>query len=96
MPDGQIKVSFGQLEAAAGNISTQAAKIQGSLDDLKQYLAPLVAGWQGQASEEYNVHQRAWDSAATDLQQVLASIGTAVQNAAQDYREGESTNARRW
>jgi early secretory antigenic target protein ESAT-6 len=95
MPDG-IKVTFGGLEAAAGNISTQAGKVQNSLDDLKQFLQPLVSTWTGTASEEYNAHQLKWDQAAADLQQVLAAIGTAVQRAAEDYRDGERNNAARW
>lgn len=95
MPDG-IKVTFGGLEAAAGNITTQSQKVQSSLDDLKAYLAPLVSSWTGLAAENYNAHQKKWDTAAADLQQVLAAIGTAVNNAAQDYRDGERTNAGRW
>jgi len=95
MPDG-IKVTFGGLEAAAGSISSNANKVQGSLDDLKQFLQPLVATWTGNASEEYNAHQAQWDAAAADLQQVMAAIGTAVQRAAEDYRSGEQTNAARW
>jgi ESAT-6 family protein len=96
MPDGQIKVTFGGLQSAAANISANANKVQGSLDDLKQYLAPLVAGWTGNASEQYQQHQKQWDQAAADLQQVLAAIGTAVQRAAEDYEDGERTNASRW
>jgi early secretory antigenic target protein ESAT-6 len=95
MPDG-IKVTFGGLEAAAGNINTQAGKVQSSLDDLKSFLQPLVASWTGTASEEYQQHQRKWDQAAADIQQVMAAIGTAVQNAASDYRAGEQTNQARW
>lgn len=96
MPDGTIKVTFGGLQSAAGSISSSASKIQGSLDDLKQYLAPLVAGWTGNASEQYNAHQRTWDQAAADIQQVLAAIGTAVQRAAEDYADGERQNASRF
>ncbi len=95
MPDG-IKVTFGGLEAAAGSISTQAGKVQSSLDDLKSYLQPLVATWTGTASEQYQAHQAQWDKAAADLQSVLAAIGTAVQRAAEDYRDGERNNANRW
>jgi ESAT-6 family protein len=95
MPDG-IKVTFSGLQAAAGSISSNASKVQGSLDDLKQYLQPLVATWSGSASEEYNAHQAKWDQAAADLQQVLAAIGTAVQRAAEDYADGERANAARW
>jgi 6 kDa early secretory antigenic target len=96
MPDGTIKVTFGGLQSAAGSISSSASKISGSLDDLKQYLAPLVAGWTGNASEQYNAHQRQWDTAAADIQQVLAAIGTAVQRAAEDYMDGERQNAARF
>lgn len=96
MPDGPIKVTFGGLEAAAGNISTQAGRVQSALDDLKAYLQPLVASWTGNAAENYNVHQRKWDTSAADLQQVLAAIGAAVSSAADDYRQGEATNAGRW
>lgn len=95
MPDG-ITVSFGSLEAAAGSISSAASKVQGSLDDLKSYLQPLVASWTGSASEQYNAHQAKWDQAAADLQQVLAAIGTAVQRATEDYQQGERLNANRW
>jgi len=96
MANEGIKVTFGSLESAAGNIGTQAHKVQASLEDLKSFLAPLVASWTGQASEEYQQHQKQWDTAATDLQQVLASIGTAVQNAAQEYQQGEQINTARW
>ncbi|MCT2587404.1 WXG100 family type VII secretion target [Actinophytocola gossypii] len=92
----EIKVTFGGLEAASASITSNAQKVQGSLDDLKSYLQPLVATWTGEASEAYQNHQRQWDTAAADLQQVLAAIGTAVQRAADDYRDGERNNAGRW
>jgi len=92
----EIKVTFGGLEAAAASISSNAQKVQGSLDDLKSYLQPLVASWTGQAAEAYQVHQKQWDTAAADLQQVLAAIGTAVQRAGEDYLDGERNNAARW
>ena len=96
MPEGGIKVTFGSLDAAAGSITSSANNVQGQLDDLKQRLAPLVSTWTGQASENYNAHQAKWDQAAADLQQVLAAIGTAVQRASDDYRDGERNNANRW
>jgi len=97
MPNGDgIQVTFGSLEAAAGNLGNQAHKVQASLEDLKSFLAPLVSNWSGAASEQYQQHQQRWDQAATDIQQVLAAIGTAVQNAAQDYQQGEQVNTARW
>jgi ESAT-6 family protein len=97
MPNGDgIQVTFGSLESAAGSIGTQAGKVQSSLDDLKSFLQPLVASWTGQAAEQYQQHQRTWDQAAADMQQVLAAIGTAVQRAAEDYQAGEQVNTARW
>jgi early secretory antigenic target protein ESAT-6 len=92
----EIKVTFGSLEAAGGNITSAAGKVSSSLDDLKRYLQPLVSTWQGQAHETYQTLQAKWDSAAADLQQVLHSIGVAVHSANEAYRAGEQSNTARF
>lgn len=94
--DGQIKVSFAGLEQGAADIARSANMIQSHLDQLKQDLAPLVADWTGDAAEQYQAHQKQWDTSAHDLQAVLAAIGTAVGRAGQDYADGERNNASRW
>src|SRR5262245_48993158 len=94
--DGQIKVNFGGLDAGAEAIKGSAAKIASSLEDLKSDLAPLKTEWTGQAAETYAGHQAKWDQAAGDLQQVLASIATALHVANEDYRDGELQNTNRW
>jgi 6 kDa early secretory antigenic target len=91
-----IKVDFGHLSSAAGEISSQAAKIQSELDNLKQRLNPVIAQWEGGASESYQAAQRAWDESAAGLQQVLAQVGTAVQSATDAYQAAESKNQGRW
>jgi early secretory antigenic target protein ESAT-6 len=96
MANDGIKVTFGGLEAAAGNIKTQANHVEQSLGDLKSFLQPLVASWTGNAAQEYQEHQRKWDQAAADLHQVLAAIGIAVNDAASAYRQGEQANSARW
>ncbi|MCE7000042.1 WXG100 family type VII secretion target [Saccharothrix sp. S26] len=96
MDTNQIKVDFGSLSSAAGDITNQAGKIQSELDNLKQRLAPVIAQWGGGASENYQAAQRAWDESAAGLQQVLAQIGTAVQSATDAYQAAESKNAARW
>lgn len=91
-----IKVDFGHLSSAAGEISSQAAKIQSELDNLKDRLAPVIAQWDGGASESYQAAQRAWDESAAGLQQVLAQVGTAVQSATDAYQAAEQKNQGRW
>jgi early secretory antigenic target protein ESAT-6 len=91
-----IKVSFGGLAQGASDIGRSASMIEQHLADLKRDLTKLTADWTGTAADTYQEHQRNWDQAAADLKQVLASIGTAVARASEDYADGERTNAGRW
>jgi early secretory antigenic target protein ESAT-6 len=91
-----IKVTFGALESASGNIKSASSKVDGELSDLKSQLQPLVSAWTGQAAETYNVLQKQWDTAATDLNMVLAQIGAAVASANEAYNQGERANTARF
>ncbi|MFI9814803.1 WXG100 family type VII secretion target [Saccharothrix variisporea] len=91
-----IKVSFAELGNAAGSISSQAGQVEQQLEDLKSRLQPIINLWEGAASEAYMEKQRAWDTAAADLQSVLASIGVAVQQATEAYQAAEQQNLKRW
>jgi 6 kDa early secretory antigenic target len=92
----EIKVSFGALEAARADVAGTATRVAGQLDDLKRFLSPLVAGWEGQAATDYQAKQRQWDTAAADLAGVLARIGVALAAANEGYRRVEQLNAARW
>jgi early secretory antigenic target protein ESAT-6 len=92
----EIKVTFGALEAARADVAGTAARIDNRLSDLRRALAPLVAGWEGQAAAEYQAKQRQWDIAAADLAGVLAQIGVALGAANDSYRRVEQVNAARW
>ena len=66
------------------------------LEDLRRFLAPMVATWQGAAAQDYQVRQKQWDTAAADLTAVLAQIGVALGAANDGYRQAEHANAARW
>lgn len=93
---GEVRVTFGELAAAQGNISSTVNAINSQLDDLKSFLAPMVSTWTGEAAETYNALQRQWDTAAADLNQVLAQIGSAVNVANEQYQTAESANQARF
>jgi 6 kDa early secretory antigenic target len=93
---GEIKVTFGALDAARADVAGTANRIMSRLDELKRMLAPLVASWDGAAAEEYRKAQRNWDAAALDLTQVLNQIGVAIGSAHDGYRQVEQANAARW
>lgn len=92
----EIKVTFGALEAAQADVSAVAGRMTSGLEDLKRFLAPMVATWEGQAATEYQAKQRQWDTAAANLTTVLGQIGVALGTANQSYRQVEQTNASRW
>ena len=96
MADDMIKVSFAELEALGGQITSTSTQIESELDSLKSQIANLDAIWQGSANDGYVATKTKWFQAADDLRQVLASIGTAVSAAEQAYSTTESKNAGAW
>lgn len=87
-----INVNYAALGTAADDIRNTTTRVNGILDQLKSDIAPLVNTWEGAAQEAYRGKQAQWDQAAEDINRVLASIGTAVNDALSRYQEGESRN----
>jgi ESAT-6 family protein len=92
----EILVTFGEIAAAQRNVVSTSRQINEQLEDLRRYLAPLVATWSGQAAQDYQVKQRQWDASAADLTAVLAQIGVALGHANDGYQQVERVNASRW
>ena len=96
MNAGELKVTFGALDTAAADIQTSANQIRSRLDQLDSELAPLRADWTGAASEAYQTAKAEWTRAITDMQALLAQIGTAVNQSNADYQSAERANQSRW
>ncbi|MGH7867059.1 MAG: WXG100 family type VII secretion target [Candidatus Dormibacteraceae bacterium] len=96
MSDGQVKVNFAEIANAAGTISSTATAIDQELDDLHQQIAALQQEWEGGASSEFQAVKTKWEQAARDLQQTLASIGSAVHATHESYLQTEARNSSRW
>ncbi|MEO5653837.1 MAG: WXG100 family type VII secretion target [Marmoricola sp.] len=96
MNAGELKVSFGSLEAAAADIRTSANQIEGRIDGLESELAPLRSDWTGAASASYQQSKTKWDSAMADMKLLLTEIGTAVQSSNTEYQATENANTSRW
>lgn len=92
----EIRVTFGELAAAQQNVAGTSGRIGAQLEELKRFLAPMAATWEGQAAQDYQARQRQWDTAAADLTAVLAQIGTALGTANDNYQAVEQANAARW
>lgn len=86
----EIKVSYGALSAAAADITASTGRLQDHLRTLESALAPMVAGWEGEASVFYQDTQRRWNTAAAELTEVLRLTGTKVNTANDNYRQADN------
>jgi WXG100 family type VII secretion target len=96
MGDQNIKVSFGSLEALAGDIGRRVGEIETDLNDLSGKIKNLEELWQGSASEGFQNTKNQWNQSADHLRQVLAKIETAVVQSTDGYRDVENRNSKRW
>src|SRR5262249_41441128 len=96
MAADQVVVSAQALDNAASDTDTIAGQIEQQLNDLKGYLAPLVATWSGEASTDWQTLQQEWNTTAEDLNNVLRQIATTLRSSAETYTSGENTNAQMW
>lgn len=92
----QITVTFAEIQATEEKVQSTVSSVNTQLSDLKAFLAPMVSTWTGAASESYQALQNQWDSAANDLNLVLAAIGRAVGEANAGFQSTESSNAARF
>lgn len=92
----QIGADFGSLDRTQAHLVKTVGDVNRSLADLKSYLAPMVAAWEGEAATNYNALQQKWDSAAADLNTVLQRIGSALAATNEDFQATEKTNAGRF
>lgn len=96
MADGQVLVNAQTLNEGASDTDAIAGQIDQQLGDLKGYLAPLVASWQGEAASDYQALQQKWNASADDLNAVLRQIAGALRSASDNYVSGEQTNSSMW
>ncbi|MBO4142076.1 WXG100 family type VII secretion target [Micromonospora tulbaghiae] len=93
MEHGVLVVNFAALQQAGADIQRALSTLESQLGQLERDAAPLVAGWNGEAREAYEVRQSRWRAASQDLQAMLRDIKLAVADSATDYLDTEKRNA---
>lgn len=96
MTTGQITYNHGTIESLVGQVAQASTALRTSLDDLKAYLAPLVAEWDGDAAVAYQAHQQDWDQAAAALQAMLGEISRAASAGNQGMADADRRAAQGW
>ncbi|MGQ0839122.1 WXG100 family type VII secretion target [Actinokineospora sp.] len=96
MPNDMISVNFAEVANAASSINSTSSQLENLLSDLRSRLAPLDAGYTGDAKEAWAAKQAQWNTAYDELKQVLSSISVAVQHSGENYEATEKANASKW
>lgn len=96
MTSGQITYNHGPIESLVGQVGSASTALRTTLDDLKSYLAPLVAEWEGDAAIAYQAHQQDWDQAAAALQSMLTEIARAAGQGNQGMADADRRAAQGW
>lgn len=87
-----IRVEFGALQHAGDSISNALRALESQLAELERDAAPLVATWQGDAQQAYQVRQTRWREAAQGLSVMLRDIKRALDESAVEYASTENRN----
>jgi len=94
--DGILLVNFGALQQAGADIQKALNELESQLGQLEQDAGPLVASWDGDAKEAYQIRQAKWRSASDDLSSILRNIKMAVDESAADYTHTEKAATNRF
>ncbi|MEV0730332.1 WXG100 family type VII secretion target [Polymorphospora sp. NPDC051019] len=83
--DDVLVVRFGQMQQASADIQKALNTLGAQLDQLERDAAPLVAKWDGEASQAYRIRQDRWRASSAELQAMLREIKVALDDSAADY-----------
>jgi early secretory antigenic target protein ESAT-6 len=89
MDNGLLLVNFGALQQASMDIQKALSQLESQLGQLERDAGPLVATWDGAAQMAYQERQRKWQTAATELSEILRQVKLAVEESAADYQDTE-------
>jgi WXG100 family type VII secretion target len=78
------------IHAKATAVQQQASEIDAQLSQLTAAITDLQATWQGPASTAFHGLYDKWRAQATNMSQMLESIGQALNTVGSDYEQLET------
>lgn len=90
-----IRVDYGSMSAGRDGLVATWGRIEGHLADLDAAIA-ATADMRSEALTSYAALKARWDASAADRQVALHALATAVDSAAQAYREADAAAAARF
>jgi 6 kDa early secretory antigenic target len=75
--------NFAGIEAGSGDILSQAAAIEGLLDEGEESLGRLKSAWDGAGAGAYQAVQTNWQQKSSDLKNSLQNLAHTITEAGQ-------------
>ena len=91
-----IVVQFAALAQGSADIAGTVSKMNSDLADLHSRLQGTIADWDGDARASYDVCKATWDSAATNIAEALAKLGSGVSSCGEMMAAAEARNVNRF
>ncbi|MDN5745183.1 MAG: WXG100 family type VII secretion target [Nocardioidaceae bacterium] len=91
-----LRVNHRELESAAAQMYETVKKMDGSLNDLENDIAPKVATWSGAQKEAYRNSKAAWDWAMQEMRDLLDESHRTVYQSNADYMSADKRGADRF
>ena len=86
---GTMGTNYAEMASCAKDIENVEQEINATVNKLNSDLAPLEAGWKGQASQAFQQLQQRLMEDAKKLNQALNDIATAMKTASGTYQQQE-------
>ncbi len=95
--DQVLSYNFSEIEySVRQEIHATAARFNAALDELSSQIAPLRELWTREAAAAYQAEQLKWHQAATALNEILADLGNAVRDGAEEMANADRRAAGVW
>lgn len=95
--DSVLSYNFGEIEySVRQEIHSTAARFNAALDELRAHIAPLQQLWTSAAAAAYQAEQLKWHQSATALNEMLAALGNAVRDGADEVADADRRAAGVW
>lgn len=95
--DPVLSYDFSEIEhSVRHDIHVTSARFNAALDELRSHIAPLQQRWTREAAAAYQLEQARWHQSATALNEILAELGNAVRNGADEVADADRRAAGTW
>lgn len=95
--DPVLSYNFGEIEhSVRQEIHAISARFNAALDELSSRIAPLRQLWTSESAAAYQAEQLKWHQSATALNEILAELGNAVRDGAEEVADADRRAAGVW